>query len=139
MNGILLTLTVLLPLVKSYDCALLKEGQPSLNGPGGPGGPNSCVYNPNDDDDPDPTLKYAQCMIKKYSFSAFIHCAGPEASSNGPSPSGPEQTILPSDVLIKVLDVQSEPACSSCGLAKTISKVIGDNFRPELFERYLCH
>ena len=121
----LTTLSVVPTLVNGFDCVFYN------NGPNNPGpNPGSCGRSSSSFDSDSAALSaYAICMVKLYSYSAFIQCA-----TKGPEPKGPSGPHAPGDPGLygptglvsahKILTeaLQSTFACKTCSLSKAIQQ-----------------
>ncbi|KAL8798945.1 MAG: hypothetical protein Q9182_006267 [Xanthomendoza sp. 2 TL-2023] len=117
--SILLALSLPSALVSGYDCNNLKTLDhrcPDHNGP---------------------RTSYPNCLVEKFSVSAFIACAdvkGPDAPQFSRTQSGEQETVGVIDLLTGVLNT---PPCSQCPLAGKIQKAAKEH-GPGSFARYLC-
>ena len=129
MKPILLALSVLPPLIASYDCTArnLPNRQCDLTDSGSLG-------------------QYAECMIRQYSFSAFIQCANQLNVADFTATGGDSsKSASPLEILLDALfqadavaDPIINPAVADCNLARNIQKAANEHGdRP--FATYLCN
>ena len=129
MKAILLALSILPPLIASYDCSArnLPNRQCDLSDSGSLG-------------------QYAQCMVRQYSFSAFIQCANQLNVADFTATGGDSsKSASPLEILLDALfqadavaDPIINPAVADCNLARNIQKAANEHGdRP--FATYLCN
>lgn len=107
-SSILLTLSLLPALVRSYNCNNLN--QPNWN--------TLCDHSV-----PGPMVSFPQCLVRQDSVSAFIQCAdvtGYDAPSFSITEDGEESSVGPLDLLTATLS--DSIACESCPLTGNIQK-----------------
>ncbi|KAL8990240.1 MAG: hypothetical protein Q9169_008169 [Polycauliona sp. 2 TL-2023] len=120
LSAILLALGLQPSLVKSYDCENLQK----IN--------DKCPIAPG------PRVSYPNCLVAKYSVSAFIQCAdaeGPDAPTFAATQGGEPESVSVLDVLT---DAVNTVACESCPLAGNIRRAADKKGPNGNFAKFLC-
>lgn len=120
LSSIFLVLTLLLALVKSYDCGKLETID------------RKCPMVPG------PVASYPNCLVTKFSVSAFIQCAdvkGPDAPQFGTVKKGKSGIVGALELLNDALDTIP---CSYCPLAGNIRKAAAGKGLGD-FATYFCN
>ena len=120
--GIFLALSILPALVNGYDCNSISSS-------------DSCS-------DESSLIGYSQCMLKRYSISAFIQCASQSDAADFSATTNDDggiKHISATDVLTNGLDPNGRPlaGCADVPLAGNILKT-ANNHGSVNFARYLC-
>lgn len=129
MQSLLLALTLLPHLIASYDCST--RNLPNVG----------CSLT-----DTGSLNAYSQCMIRQYSFSAFIQCASqlpiPSFSASGGDST---KSASPIEILLNALFESAtsanpipNPATGDCNLARNIKRA-ADEHGDQPFASYLCN